>query len=392
MFSSRFLPALPEENPLWSALQSLRNSGANVIDLTISNPTLAGLPYPSAIPSLLASGVFPYRPSPQGDEAARRAISAYHHGRGEDRAPEDLILTASTSEAYAYLFKLLCDPGDEVLIPSPTYPLFDALAELEHVKLVRYPLRLREEAHASRWEADFAFLRSVISTRCKALILVHPNNPTGHLADAREISAYLDLAAEYGLALIVDGVFSDYVLDGRPCPPIVSEGPLVFSLNGLSKCLALPQLKLGWIHVGGAPSAVAAAKAHLEWIVDAFLSVNTPVQAACPALLGLREQIQAPILARLRANLAAARKLAAASSRVRALIPEAGWSVIVRVAEGGDDEAFCLTLLREKLVHAHPGHLFGLQDGCHAVLSLLTPENDFESGLMRLIAHAEARP
>jgi alanine-synthesizing transaminase len=390
MFSSRFLQSASEASPLWETLQSLRHSEKNVIDLTIANPTQAGLPYPESIPSLLASGVFPYRPSPQGDPAARQAISDYYRGRGRDCAPEDLLLTASTSEAYSFLFKLLCDPGDEILIPSPTYPLFDALAELEHVKLVRYPLRLREEAGAPRWEADFSFLGSVISTRCKAVILVHPNNPTGHLARPEEISAYLSLAAEYGLALIVDEVFSDYALGRTAFSPILSNGPLVFTLNGLSKLLALPQLKLGWIHVAGEAAMAAAAKSHLEWIADAFLSVNTPVQAACPALLGLREAIQGPILARLQANLAAAAAMAAASPRARLLAPEAGWYVIVEVTGGGDDEAFCLGLLKERGVYAHPGHLFGL-DGCRIVLSLLAPEEEFARGFGRLMAKAEGR-
>jgi alanine-synthesizing transaminase len=390
MFSARFPPESHDPSPLWLALESRRAAGAPVIDLTLSNPTLAGFAYPESIPALLASGVFPYRPTPQGDAAAREAIGGYYRARGRRCDAADLFLTASTSEAYAFLFKLLCDPGDEILIPSPTYPLFDALAGLEHVELVRYPLVAESGGQGTPWRADIGFLRSMVSTRTKALILVHPNNPTGHLAQADEVRAYLDLAAEYDFALIVDEVFSDYALGPVPYAAIVSDGPLVFTLNGFSKLLALPQLKLGWIHLGGAADKVAAAKPHLEWICDAFLSVNTPVQSAVPALLGLRDEIQGPILARLRANLAAARDLAAKSRAMRALIPEAGWSLVLDIAAAAADEAFCLTLLRDHGVYVHPGHLFGWESGCRLVVSLLGPEAEFRKGIAAIAALAEA--
>ncbi|MDQ3000899.1 MAG: pyridoxal phosphate-dependent aminotransferase [Fibrobacterota bacterium] len=386
MFSKTFCNGPEGLNPQWEAKLSLEASGTGVIDLTGSNPTTVGLPYPADIPALLGRpSVLRYEPTPQGSPDARRAIAAHYASLGREIRPEQLILTASTSEAYSFLFKLLCNPGDEALIPSPTYPLFDTLAGLERVNLIRYPLRL-----STRWRADFGFLRSLISTRCKALILVNPNNPTGHLADADEISAYLDLAREYGLALIVDEVFCDYLLGDRPFLPITSDGPLVFTLNGFSKMLGLPQLKLGWIHVAGAPEPVKAALGHLEWIADAFLSVNTPVQAAAEDLLGFRERIQEGIMARIRANLATALELTGTARNARLLKPEAGWHAVLDLAVPQGDETVALDLVRLHGVYVYPGHWFGFEEGCRLVLSLLGPEADFRAGLRRILAYSEA--
>lgn len=411
MFSRRFSRP-PEPSPLWEARAARAAAGAPVLDLTLANPTAAGIPYPADLPALLGrDAVLRYDPSPRGLRPAREAVAAYLGGAD----PEDIVLTASTSEAYGFLFKLLCDPGDEVLIPTPTYPLFDALAELEHVSLVRYPLRRAApaasggspDAGGTRWRADFGFLRSLVSTRTRALILVSPNNPTGHVADAGEIAGYLELAREHDLALIVDEVFADYVLSGGPISPVASDGPLVFALNGLSKLAGLPQLKLGWIHVRGERERARAALAHLEWIADAYLSVNTPVQQACADLLARAPSLRAPILARLRANLAAALSLAAddgaagPASRLRCLPPEAGWSLVLAVAlpaRAGasraafpDEEAFAVGLL-ERGVYVHPGHLFGFEEAAgrlHLVASLLTPEAEFREGLRRIAAYVE---
>lgn len=395
MFSRRFGNDPESPNALWEMRMGQEAAGRSILDLTLSNPTLAGLPYPPGIPSRLGrAGIMEYRPDPRGSLAARQAVSDYYASKRRTVRPEDLVLTASTSEAYSFLFKLLCDPGDEILIPSPTYPLFDTLAGLEHVELVRYPLRMpsAEGNGGVRWRADFGFLRRQISTRCKALILVNPNNPTGHLCDAEEIGAYLELAAEYGLALIVDEVFSDYVLGDRPFVPILSDGPLVFTLNGFSKLLALPQLKLGWIHATGAIDAVRSALGHLECIADAFLSVNTPVQLAAGDLLRSAGAIQDGVRARLRANLAIAESLSGTTSRLRMLRPEAGWYAVADVAGRWQDEAFALALLERHHVYAHPGHLFGFETGCSIVISLLVPEADFREGLLRMAALAGEDP
>lgn len=404
MFSSRFSEDTHEPSPLWEARQARLRNGAPLLDLTRSNPTEAGIPYPAHLPSLLARPeILRYAPDPRGLEEARIAVRDYLRARGRRCEIDDLLLTASTSEAYAFLFKLLCDPGDEVLIPSPSYPLFDALAELEHARLVRYPLRpvpARDAATGvpGRWRADLDFLRSMVSTRTRALILVSPDNPTGHVADAGEWAACLELAREHGFALIVDEVFSEYLFGGAACQSYVSDGPLVFVLNGLSKLAALPQLKLGWIHALGAPGPVGRAMAHLEWIADAYLSVGTPVQAACADLLALAPAVQASIRARLESNLAFATLNAAG---LLPLPPEGGWSLVVRIPRAAadpsgppgasQDESFCLGLLREEGVIVHPGSLFGFEedgDCLHLVLSLLTPEEEFRQGYLKLAAHA----
>ncbi len=393
MFSDRFSQESREFNAQWETKLSLEADGLHILDLTESNPTNSNLKYPSELPGLLSrASILRYTPTPQGHPEARQAISEYYRSRGRDCHPENLILTTSTSEAYSFLFKLLCNPGDEVLIPSPSYPLFDSLAELENVELVRYPLLQARGSGVvnSHWQADFEFLRSQISTHCKALILVNPNNPTGNLLDAAEVHAYLELATEYGLALIVDEVFCDYALGAKPFVPLVSDGPLVFTLNGFSKLLGLPQMKLGWIHVAGAPSIAIEALGHLEWIADAFLSVNTPVQLAAADLLKLEGPIQSSILARLKSNLETVESLTKGSERLRCLRPEAGWSLVLEVNIAMEDEAFALELLKQHKVLVHAGRLFGFETGCYLVISLLGPVAEFKEGVSRILSFAEA--
>lgn len=388
MFAGKFRRWQEGHNTHWETRLAMQASGLAILDLTGSNPTTAGLDYPPGIPSLLnRPEALLYEPDPRGRLEARQAVAGYYASRNRQVRPEDLLLTASTSEAYSFLFKLLCDPGDEILVPSPTYPLFDSLAELEHVNIVRYPLRFGPPGSgAPRWRTDFGFLRSIVSTRSKALILVNPNNPTGHMADEEEMRAFLGFAADFGLALIVDEVFCDYALGERRFEAMKSDGPLVFTLNGFSKTLGLPQFKLAWIHAAG--EASKAALERLEWIADAFLSVNTPVQSAAGNLLRLAVPIQAAITARLRANLDSAVILAAGSRNAGILVPEAGWYAVFEAKGAEDDEAFALRLLRERGVYALPGHLFGIEDGCRLVVSLLVPESDFREGFRRMLACA----
>lgn len=389
MFSDTFARAPEGLNPQWEAKLAREAAGLPVLDLTGSNPTTAGIPYPAGLPGLLGQpSVLRYEPSPKGHPEARRAVAGYYAARGRLVDPDDLVLTASTSEAYAFLFKLLCNPGDEILIPTPTYPLFDSLADLERVQLVRYPLE------PGTWKTDFPALRNLVSTRCKALILVHPNNPTGHLTDGGEIRAYLEFAEAYGLALIVDEVFRDYLLGQKPYEIFESRGPLVFTLNGFSKSLGLPQLKLGWIHAAGDQEAVRAALGHLEWIADAFLSVNTPVQVAAGGLMRFDQEIQSAILARVRRNLETAEALLSnaikgSGARIRLLKPDAGWYLILELDSPLDDEAFALGLMERHGVQTHPGHLFGFEEGCRLVVSLIGPEEEFAAGLRLVLDEAE---
>lgn len=392
MASARFAADPGGLNAHWQAKLALEAGGARLLDLTSSNPTVAGIPYPPEIPSLLARpAALEYHPNPLGMPEARRAVAAHLRTRGRDCDPDRLVLTASTSEAYSWLFKLLCEPGDEVLVPSPSYPLFDDLAELERVALVRYPLA-HNPATGQYWDADLPRLRNLISTRTKALILVNPNNPTGHVLDARALNGYAALAEEYGLSLIVDEVFCDYLLaEGVRFTPMQSRGPLVFTLNGFSKMLGLPQMKLGWIQVSGRPDAAAAAIDRLEWIADAFLSVNTPVQAAAADLLARAAPIQAAISARLKANLKASWEWTVGSRTqlYSANHPQAGWYLLLHVKTPLDPEALALELLRKRHVHTHPGDLFGLGKEWPLVVSLLTPEAAFREGLRRIALLAE---
>ena len=394
MFSGRFSDDPGGLNAHWQAKLGLEAAGIGLLDLTVSNPTMAHIAYPPGIPSLLARPqAMEYHPNPRGIPEARQAVAKYLHGRGRPCDPERLILTASTSEAYAWLFKLLCEPGDEVLVPSPSYPLFDDLADLERVNLIRYPLS-PNPGLSGYWEPDFDRVRNLISTRTKALILVNPNNPTGHVLDGPALRAYLALADEYGLALIVDEVFCDYVLaDDAVFLPMESEGPLVFTLNGFSKMLGLPQMKLGWIHAAGKRALVNAALERLEFIADAFLSVNTPVQAAAADLLALARPIQAAIAARLRVNLKTSWEWTVGSRTqlYSANHPQAGWYLLLHVGSALDSEAFALDLLRRFHVHTHPGSLFGLGREWPLVASLLTPETAFREGLARIAAAAEGR-
>jgi aspartate/methionine/tyrosine aminotransferase len=392
VFSGRFADDPGGLNPHWEEKLRLEAAGTGLIDLTLSNPTLADIAYPPGIPSLLARPeAMAYHPNPRGSPEARRAVAEYLRGRGRPGDPDRLVLTASTSEAYSWLFKLLCEPGDEVLVPSPSYPLFDDLADLERVSLLRYPLSPNPGA-GGYWDPDFDRLRNLISTRTKALILVNPNNPTGHVLGQSALRAYRALAEEYGLALIVDEVFSDYVLaEDAVYLPMESDGPLVFTLNGFSKLLALPQLKLGWIHVDGRPALIEAALDRLEFIADAFLSVNTPVQAAAADLLKLARPIQAAIGARLQANLKASWEWTVGSRTqlYSANHPQAGWYLLLHINSRLGPEDLALELLRERHVHTHPGDLFGLGREWPIVASLLTPELAFREGLRRIAEEAE---
>jgi aspartate/methionine/tyrosine aminotransferase len=266
------------------------------------------------------------------------------------------------------------------------------LADLENVKLMRY--RLTKDNQNFQWRTDFKFLRGQISTRTKAIVLVNPNNPTGHICTADELFAYVDLAKEFDLALIVDEVFSDFLFGPTAFVPLISEGPHVFTLNGFSKLLGLPQLKLGWIHLSGSRRLVEQALGHLEEIADAFLSVNTPVQLAAADLLSLVGPIQSTLMHRLRANLKMADSMLQSSQCVKASPPQAGWSLVLDLDLNRTlpltSEQFALRLLELNRVHVHGGHLFGFEEGCQAVISLLCPEREFQTGLGLLIQCAES--
>lgn len=369
-------------NDLTTALAQAREAGREVLDLTESNPTRAGLPYEgqAILGALAAPGALVYEPASFGLTSAREAV-ADHLGVPAGR----VVLTASTSEAYAFLFKLLCDPGDEVLVPTPSYPLFEHLARLETVRAVPYRI-----AYDGAWHLDFDSVRAAVGPRTRAIVLVTPNNPTGSILKRAELASL----AELGIPLVSDEVFAGYTLDprgetARASSALEAQGALVFALGGLSKLAALPQMKLAWTVVGGPDALADPALARLEIIADAFLSVGAPVQHALPALLASRAGVTAAIVARTRDNLAFLRG-ALGGKATSVLDVEAGWYATLRVPRTRSEEQWALALLEQDGVYLHPGHFFDFESEAYLVTSLLTPQPMFRAGIERLLARVEA--
>jgi len=342
-------------------------------DLTLANPTACGIEYPEDLLDALSSAAgLTYRPDPKGLRSAREAIAAEYVGRGATIDPDAIVLTASSSEAYAFLFKLLCDPGDAVLVPAPSYPLFEHLAELDGVRAVPYPLDVTH-----RWQPR---PETPVARGARTVIFVHPNNPTGSFVD---VDAALRVAR--GLPCVVDEVFADYAWSGDPESFALRERGLTFTLGGLSKSRGLPQLKLSWIVVGGPPADRAAALEALEFIADNYLSVATPVQAALPEILRRSLPVQDAIRARCRANLDAARNLVRPGGAVELLDPEGGWSLVLRFPRVVGEEALALELLERHGVAVHPGYFFDFPGEGYLVLSLLPVPEVFEAGLRAVL-------
>jgi len=341
-------------------------------DLTVANPTTADLPYdPTLADALASSASLVYAPTPLGLDTARRVVADLQ-GMPASR----VAITASTSEAYEVLFKLLCDPGDEILVPRPSYPLLAWLAAFEGVVLRPYPL-----VYAGGWHVDLGALRARVGPRTRAIVVVSPNNPTGSYLKPHELEAMLDL----DVPILADEVFATYPLGGE-APATLARAPrgVVFALSGLSKLVGLPQMKLGWITCGGDARA-EAAMARLETVLDAYLSVGAPVQHALPKLLERGRTTADAIRTRTRTNLATLRAIASGGA-ASVLDVEGGWYAIVRVPETRSDEAWALALLEHEGVHVQPGYFFDLDVGAHLVVSLLTPEPTFAEGVRRLAA------
>jgi aspartate/methionine/tyrosine aminotransferase len=385
MFSTRTAWSL-EPNPL-ARLVAARRSAAGVplTDLTVSNPTECGFTYDTAgiLAALADPAQLRYAPSPQGAPAARAAIAAYYAERGLEVDPAHVVLTASTSEAYAWCFKLLADPGDSVLIPSPSYPLFDYLAGLESVQTRPYPLRYDGE-----WHIDFPALDAAITPRTRAVVVVHPNNPTGSFLKRAEYARLAALCQAPGLAIICDEVFADYATAADPArmPSLAGTGAVrTFVLNGLSKVAGLPQMKLGWIVVSGPPTERAAALARLEVIADTYLSVGTPVQLALPRLLAGSGALRAQIQARVATNRRALDAVLTGDLPAHALPAEGGWYAIVRLPAAHSEDTWALALLDRHNVLTQPGYFYDLPVAPALVLSLLPPPDLFAPGVACLI-------
>lgn len=366
-----------------------RAAGAGILDLTETNPTRAGLACPPDVMALLADprGRH-YDPVAQGHEAAREAVAADYARRGIAVDPGRILLTASTSEAYAFLFKLLCDPGDDVLVPRPSYPLFEYLAALESVNAVHYPL-----AYDGEWHLPVDALEEAATPRTRAVVVVSPNNPTGSFLEREEAQRLRHLCAARGWALLSDEVFADYALKDDPRrPPSMAEdsAALTFSLGGLSKSCGLPQLKLAWIAVAGPAELRGEALARLDVVADTYLSVSTPVQLAAPALLARAGDLRRPIADRVQANLRELRRQLTAGSAATLLDVEGGWSAVLRVPANWSDERWALALLDADGVLVHPGYFFDFAQEAYLVLSTLTDPATFAEGVRRLLARVEA--
>jgi len=403
------------QNRFTRAIEEVRANGARILDLTVSNPTRAGLRYDSAaiLGALASPRALDYDPQAKGLLAGREAVAGYYGGlrgggnvagdasaaepgsvtNGVDVDPERVVLTTSTSEGYSYVFRLLCNAGDELLVPKPSYPLFEFLADLQDVKLVPYPL-----IYDHGWQMDFPSLEKAVTERTRGVVVVHPNNPTGSYVSSGELKLLNAFCRAHGLALIVDEVFLDYRLDGDGLPGLATAARLgaprmghasftenrevlTFTLSGVSKISALPQMKVAWVVTSGPDSEVAAAMGRLEVIADTYLSMNAPIQWAVPALLEQRKDIQRQLLARVRSNLAELDRQLAAQKACERLNVEGGWYAVLRVPVTRSDEELAIELVREKRVLVHPGHFYDFpSDGC-LVLSLITAEEEFAEGI-----------
>jgi len=375
-----------QPNALALAVARRRAAGLPLVDLTGSNPTACGLEYPlDELRDALARGAAaPYEPTPRGLLSAREAVSDYYAAAGTTVAPDQVFLTASTSEAYSHVLAVVCDPGDEVLVPVPSYPLFDYLLRLAGARPVPYPLR-----YDGAWQIDLAALRAAATARTRAVIAVAPHNPAGVYLAPEERDALAAFGAELGLALVVDEVFRDY--PHRPTatvPPSTADESrcLTFTLNGISKSLGLPHYKLGWIALSGPREVRREAAERLEIVADTFLSAATPVQAALPALMAVGARIRAAIARRLRATLAVLGEATDEDSPLTRLRADAGWSAIVRVPGTRPDDELAAALVERHGQLVHPGHFFDLPGRGAVVVSLLTEPAALSGGLAALRA------
>ena len=382
MFADRIKWNL-EPNRLSEALARHREAGKPLADLTASNPTQCGFVYDerAILAALQNSAALQYKPEPQGLASARKAVAEYYAERGVSANVDDIFLTTSTSEAYSYVFRLLCNPGDEILIPAPSYPLFDFLADIQDVKPVRYPL-----VYDHGWQIDFHALERDITPRTRAVIVVHPNNPTGHFTKSTEVKKLNAICAERGLAVIVDEVFLDFCLGTeRPASFAENSDALTFTLSGISKICGLPQMKAAWAIVTGPQELKREAKARLEVIADTFLSMNAPVQLALHAFLSQRRAFQAQLMDRVRLNLAELDRQLSLQKTCNRLDVEGGWYVGLRVPVTRSDEELALSLLNEKGVYVHPGHFYDFPQDGFLVVSLISREAEFLQGLASLL-------
>jgi alanine-synthesizing transaminase len=371
-------------NRLTQVVDRLRSSRTHLLDLTISNPTRCGFAYDSAaiIKAFQSLQMLDYDPQAKGLLSARQAVAHYYAQDHDTRAdPESICLTTSTSEGYSFVFRLICNAGDEILVPKPSYPLFEFLADLQDVKLVPYSL-----AYAQGWFVDFQTVEHALTPRTRAILVVHPNNPTGSYLRSEEVQKLNQICSKRELALIADEVFLDYsftnehhatLADNRDC--------LTFTLSGLSKIAALPQMKVAWVVTSGPEQVANQAAERLEVIADTYLSVSAPTQLAFPALFEQRHSLQSQIRKRVLENRAALQLQLANQRACELLHADGGWYAVLRVPLGRSDEEIAVQLLQQHQTLVHPGHFYDFSGQNHLVLSLITPEQDFRAGVQNLL-------
>ena len=385
MFASR-TNWLLNPNRLTREIEELRQKGNPLLDLTESNPTRCGFVFDQA--AILAALADPrglsYAPDPRGLLGARQAVAGYYAERGITLDPGQIYLTTSTSEAYSFVFRLLADPGDTILVPQPSYPLFDFLAGLNDVRVVPYPL-----IYDQGWQIDLPTLEKRLEARARAILVVHPNNPTGSFVRRHELAELLAVCQRRDMALVADEVFADYSLAPDPAR-IVSHAAiteaLTFTLSGLSKISALPQMKLAWVVVNGPAQLLRSGLARLEIIADTYLSLSAPLALALPGLLETRRTLQPQIRERVLSNLQSLDARLAVSQTVTRLGVEGGWYAVLRLPSIRTDEEWAIELARRDCVLVHPGHFFDFSSEGHLVVSLLTQQEVFDEGLARILA------
>ena len=369
-------------NRLSEALAKHRAAGKPIIDLTASNPTECGFEYDreAILKALCNPAALVYEPNPKGLGVARQAVASYYAGHGAQVSAEDMVLTTSTSEAYSFVFRTLCNPGDEILVPTPSYPLFSFLAEIQDVKLVSYPL-----LYDHGWQIDFHSLEQAITPRSRGVIVVHPNNPTGHFCKPKEMARLNEICASHEMAVIADEVFLDFALNGeRQTSFAANAAALTFTMSGLSKISGLPQMKVAWVVLSGPKFMKTDALARIEVIADTYLSMNAPVQPAIPTFLEMRHGFQKQLMARVRGNLEELDRQLARQQSCTRLEVEGGWHAVLRVPVLNSDEELAVHLLSTKNVHVHPGHFYDFASNGYLVVSLITGKLEFKEGVERI--------
>ena len=383
MFSQRTSWKL-SPNRFAQTLEAARSSGEPILDLTISNPTLCDFAYDheAILKAFDNPASLSYDPQPKGLLSAREEVARYYRDDHQVTVdPESLVLTTSTSEAYSYVFRLLCNPRDEILVPKPSYPLFDFLADLQDVTLIPYSL---EYAHG--WFVDFHSVFRALTSQTRAILVVHPNNPTGSYVREEELGQFNQLCQERNLALIVDEVFLDFAFAGSPRKTFAANrDSLTFTLSGLSKIAALPQMKVAWIAVTGPQTLVRPALDRLEVIADTFLSLNAPTQLAFPAMLAQRHSLRKQLLERIRGNRAFLQSALTGRSSAQLLEAGGGWYGVLKIRDDRSDEELATCLLEKHRVALHPGHFYDFPSEGHLVISLIPPEAVFQRGVQRLL-------